>query len=116
MGQNIQLRWRCGSDSSISSLGWFVDTVSISGMTYTCCVPAPLMMINSSSTAAGAINLQWNAIPGRAYQVQFKTDLSSTANSWSNLGGAITASNSIITISDPATNSPQRFYRVILLP
>ena len=112
-GQNIQLRWRCGSDSSVSSLGWFVDTVSISSTTYNCCVGAPLMMINGS-TIAGAINLQWNAVPGRAYQVQFKSDL--TANTWNNLGGAITASNSIITIADPATNGPQRFYRVILMP
>ncbi|MDI1315665.1 immunoglobulin domain-containing protein, partial [Flavobacterium sp.] len=28
-GQNIQLRWRMGSDSSTGSTGWFIDTVSI---------------------------------------------------------------------------------------
>jgi hypothetical protein len=34
-GQNIQLRWRCGSDSSVSSNGWFIDTLSIKDAT--CC-------------------------------------------------------------------------------
>ncbi len=29
-GQNIQLRWRCGTDSSVSSTGWRIDTISIS--------------------------------------------------------------------------------------
>ena len=29
-GQNIQLRWRCGSDSSVGSTGWYIDTVFIS--------------------------------------------------------------------------------------
>ncbi len=36
-GQAIQLRWRCGSDSSVSKTGWYVDTVSIIGSSYTCC-------------------------------------------------------------------------------
>ncbi|MBK8269631.1 MAG: S8 family serine peptidase [Planctomycetes bacterium] len=35
VGQNIQLRWRMGSDGSIGSTGWRVDTVSISQPT--CC-------------------------------------------------------------------------------
>jgi PKD repeat protein len=29
-GQNVQFRWRCGSDSSIGASGWYVDTVAIS--------------------------------------------------------------------------------------
>src|SRR6185295_8914631 len=28
-GQPVQFRWRCGSDSSVSLTGWFVDTVSL---------------------------------------------------------------------------------------
>ena len=36
-GQTIQLRWRCGSDSSVSGTGWYVDTISISSISSTCC-------------------------------------------------------------------------------
>ena len=34
-GQNIQLRWRCGTDSSVSSSGWYIDSISISDAS--CC-------------------------------------------------------------------------------
>jgi len=34
-GQNIQLRWRCGTDSSVSKAGWYIDTISISDLS--CC-------------------------------------------------------------------------------
>src|SRR5207249_4078195 len=35
-GQNIQLRWRMGSDSSVSDEGWRIDTVSLLD-----CLPSP---------------------------------------------------------------------------
>jgi len=37
-GQNIQLRWRFGSDSGVGGIGWYVDTVSINIVNYNCCV------------------------------------------------------------------------------
>jgi hypothetical protein len=36
-GQNIQLQWRCGSDSSVSAGGWYIDTISINDG-FSCCV------------------------------------------------------------------------------
>jgi hypothetical protein len=39
LGQTVQFRWRCGSDSSVASTGWYVDTVSIGG--FACCLNAP---------------------------------------------------------------------------
>jgi len=36
-GQTIQLRWRCGTDRGTSGSGWYVDTVSVTSSTYTCC-------------------------------------------------------------------------------
>jgi hypothetical protein len=36
-GQNIQLRWMCGSDSSIGYSGWYIDTISINDG-FSCCV------------------------------------------------------------------------------
>jgi hypothetical protein len=82
-GQNVQFRWRCGSDSSVSKAGWWVDSASISGSV--CCTgpaaptiqaqPQSLNVIggapaNFSVTAAGTGTLayQWyfnsNGIPG----------------------------------------------------
>jgi hypothetical protein len=39
-GQPVKLRWRMGSDSSVSHTGWRVDNVVISG-SYVCCQSAP---------------------------------------------------------------------------
>ncbi len=54
-GQSIQLRWRCGSDSSIGKTGWYVDTVAISSANYACCASAPSIILQpaSQSVAAG---------------------------------------------------------------
>ena len=57
----------------------------------------------------------WSAISNQMYQVQSTTSLNQA--NWTNLGGAIAATNSIATISEPVstTNSGQ-FYRIVLLP
>jgi hypothetical protein len=39
-GQNVRFRWRLGSDSSISSIGWYVDTVALYDA-FTCCNGIP---------------------------------------------------------------------------
>lgn len=62
----------------------------------------------------GTIALTWSATPGQAYQLQCNTNLSSAT--WTNLGGAVTASNSTIVASDGIVSSGRRFYRVVLLP
>ena len=49
--QNIQLRWRFTSDSSVAGIGWYVDTVSVGG-DYTCCVDP-----------AVATHFTWDTIP-----------------------------------------------------
>jgi PKD repeat protein len=43
LGQTVQFRWRCGSDSSVASTGWYVDTVSIGGLA--CCVNPPSITV-----------------------------------------------------------------------
>ena len=39
LGQSVQFRWRCGSDSSVGNTGWYIDTVNIGGLV--CCVNPP---------------------------------------------------------------------------
>ena len=53
---------------------------------------------------------------GLVYQVQFKTNLLQT--NWLNLGGASTAKTNTLTMTDTNAllSSPQRFYRLSVLP
>jgi hypothetical protein len=53
---------------------------------------------------------------GLVYQVQYETNLLQT--NWINLGKPLIATNGNLTISDTnaISSSPQRFYRLIVLP
>jgi hypothetical protein len=62
------------------------------------------------------VKLIWDAIPDRAYRVQYKANLSAT--NWTDLPGDVTGSP--VGIASKTDTSPgaasQRFYRVVLLP
>jgi hypothetical protein len=50
-GQNIQLRWRCGSDNGAGRTGWRIDSVSINGRS--CCGnTAPTLPLQTNRTIA----------------------------------------------------------------
>jgi hypothetical protein len=66
------------------------------------------------AVANGAISFSWSALDGFSYQIQYTTNLAQ--NIWSNLGGAISATNAAVIATDAATADAQRFYRVLLLP
>src|ERR1019366_3343262 len=66
--------------------------------------------VQIAAFARGLFSFSWNALPGQAYQVQFKTNL--TGNVWSNLGALVTASNLTAGISDTNMSDSKRFYRV----
>jgi YD repeat-containing protein len=68
----------------------------------------------SVSCSNGAVLLTWTTIPGRMYQLQSAQALTST--NWSNLGGILAATNDTLFSSDIINSTPQRFYRVVLLP
>jgi uncharacterized repeat protein (TIGR03803 family) len=60
------------------------------------------------------LNLTWTTDPGKTYQLQFNSDLSST--NWANLGRVVTATAGTLSFSDYTTNGPTRSYRVVLSP
>ena len=60
----------------------------------------------------GRIIFTWSAVVGKAYQVQYETNL--IQPNWINLVG-VTATNSLATASDSIGPDPRRFYRVVLL-
>jgi PKD repeat protein len=53
-GQPIQLKWRCGSDSSVGYTGWYVDTLSIAAQS--CCnnSPVPIPLFSARPQLGGA--------------------------------------------------------------
>ena len=63
--------------------------------------------------SGGDVTLQWSAISGRTYEVQYKPDLNGT--NWIHLD-SITAGGNTESILDTATTAPQRHYRVVLQP
>lgn len=58
LGQNIQLRWSCGSGINTSpATGWFVDSISIRDTSFQCCVPsADLTVTQTAAPAPAAVN------------------------------------------------------------
>lgn len=61
------------------------------------------------------VELSWFGLSGTNYQAQYQSNL--TTNIWTNLGGTILGAGAPIQLPDPvAEGSPQRFYRVIVVP
>jgi hypothetical protein len=58
----------------------------------------------------GQLILTWNTVSNGVYQLQYKTNLLQT--NWVNIGGTITASNTILSATNPINTDNQRFYRV----
>jgi uncharacterized repeat protein (TIGR03803 family) len=71
-------------------------------------------VFQTAAQISGTIVFTWSATLEQAYQLQCTTNLSSTG--WTNWGGAVTATNTIMGASDGIATSGQKFYRVIMLP
>lgn len=67
------------------------------------------------ATSAGGATVYWAAVPGRAYQIEYKNSIDDP--NWATLIRSTTASNQTASVfdSDAGLNT-QRFYRVIALP
>jgi len=75
-------------------------------------VLVPFKLSLQLSGAARDTTISWDAILGKKYQVQFKTDLSAAA--WTNMGSALTATNLSLNATDNAAVG-MRVYRVLRL-
>ena len=60
---------------------------------------------------AGVVTLTWSALPGHAYQVQFKDSLDAPA--WTPLGDAVPAVDLTASATDLVPPNARRFYRVL---
>jgi hypothetical protein len=71
----------------------------------------------SRDSRPGQIEISWNTIFGRAYQLQYKSGIETDSNTWVDLGNASAATSAEMSVSqtvDPA--SRLRLYRTVLLP
>lgn len=71
-------------------------------------IPKPVLQITGS---APSVTVQWPAVVGLRYQLQFTTDI--TAPAWTDLGSEGTATASTMSYVDSSVSAqPRRFYRV----
>jgi uncharacterized repeat protein (TIGR03803 family) len=76
--------------------------------------PPASPVFQTVTNTGSTITLTWSSVAGKAYQLQYTTNLAQT--NWSSLASTITATGSTVTASDFLGLGPQRFYRVGLLP
>ena len=69
--------------------------------------------VASTLLGTNAVQLAWPALPGRTYRVEFKTALEDAA--WTPLGGDLTTSSALFTLTNSTGVATQRFYRVLLV-
>ncbi len=70
-------------------------------------------VLTLESIATGSVTVLWSALPGRTYQVQYRTNM--TDAPWTDLPGVVTPNGSTGTKTDPqAGSASQRYYRVLL--
>ena len=62
----------------------------------------------------GTVEFQSEVIVGRTYRVEYKDDLNTPV--WTPLGNNRTATEPVLMITDFISDSPQRFYQLMLLP
>jgi hypothetical protein len=76
VGGSVQFRWRFGSDTSVSSTGWYVDTVSLVGTNYSCLLaPVPPLIVNPRLTGPGSMAFSYQSVNGHSYFVESTPDL-----------------------------------------
>jgi len=64
--------------------------------------------------SAGTIMLTWSAVRGHTYQVEFKTNF--TSSPWMNVTNVIAGTCTTTAPDCIAVDSVPRFYRVVLMP
>ncbi len=107
-GQNIQLKWRCGTDSSTSATGWRIDTISLS--TLTCC-SGGYPTLSSPRLTNNQFSFLISGAAGSNYVIQATTNLS--GNYWIPIQ---TNAAPFLFIESNKDLFLQRFYRGLIIP
>ena len=118
-GQTVQFRWSIGSDNSVASTGWYIDSVAISNIV--CCSGNAADLALNESTSSALMNLSSNVTfsltvtnlgPNQASSVVVTDSLPAgftfttatvSQGSWSNVGNLFSASLGAIANQGSAT-------------
>ncbi len=74
-----------------------------------------LRVITVTSITSSSVTLLWDAIPGRIYRVQYKTNITDSA--WTDLpGNVIPGTTTGSKVDNTVTGQHRRFYRVVCQP
>jgi len=107
--QAFQLKWRCGSDSSTGGAGWYIDTVSLTGLS---CCAGPAILLKPRLAADGRLMFDLTGPSGHNYRIESSTDLIH----WSTVT-TVTNPTGQVTYTEPGpAGSPVKSYRAIRLP
>jgi hypothetical protein len=112
---NLQFIVTAAGPGTILRLG-FRDDPYYLGLDDISLTPVPVPALHATAKAPSAFNLTFGTMAGLIYQVQYTTNL--VQSNWINLGKPLIATNASLTVSDTnaISSSPQRFYRILLLP
>ena len=75
--------------------------------------PIPTPSFRAVSKTNNAVTFTWNSLASIMYQVEYSTNLATT--NWTILS-TNTATGPILTLTNPTSSDPQRFYRIRRLP
>jgi subtilase family serine protease len=110
---NIQLIATAATTNTELRFGFFQDADAF-GLDDVGVTPVPAPVVQQISESLGNFTITWTAWEGLEYQVQYTTELAAPV--WSNLAPPVTATNGVMSCSDPLPADSQRFYRIIMLP
>jgi hypothetical protein len=106
-GQSVRLRWRAGTDSSASGVGWYVDTVSVSDGVV-CCSGLLTPTIVNLRRIGNNVAFSFPSAAGQIYNVEFKGSLGTT--NWQLLQ-SITGDGAVKHLTNSFTTT-NRFFRL----
>ena len=104
-GAALWLVWQM-TDSTGKAQGLGIDNLSFSAS-----VPLPVPV--DIQTSGTNLFLNWPAVAGQTYQLEYKDDLAAPA--WTPLGDPVTGTGGPLTLTNNFGASPQRFFRLRLV-
>jgi hypothetical protein len=80
-GKNIVLKWRCGTDTSGTTIGWYVDSVAVIDGFFDCCSgSAPVVSPTISSFVANGTTVELSEVVELAASVRSLYNLATLAS------------------------------------
>ena len=104
-GAALWLVWEM-TDSTGKAQGLGIDNLSFSAS-----IPLPVPV--SIQISGTNIFLNWSAVAGQTYQLEYKDDL--TAPTWTPVGDPVTGTGGTLTLTNDFGDSPQRFFHLRLV-